>query len=101
MTYDWQFDAACVGVDPRIFHPQIRTGRKPPEKVPRPPQVAVAKRICASCSVTAECLDAGKGAPGIWGGLEEHERKPQGLKTDSTRWQPVGVRVAIDNALKN
>ncbi len=38
----------------------------------------MAKRICAGCAVTAECLDAAierRETHGIWGGLNEIERR--------------------------
>ena len=43
---EWQRQAACRGMDPAIFHPEI--GQRATE----------AKAVCATCPVTAECLQA-------------------------------------------
>lgn len=82
MNFDWYDKAACRGVNPKVFHPPVQNGRF----VSMRPEVRQAKRICAGCpdGVRAACLDAGKGAPGIWGGLEEHERKPANMR--ATAW---------------
>jgi WhiB family redox-sensing transcriptional regulator len=65
----WQFDAACQDVaDPDIFFP----GKGDPG--------TKAKAICASCPVTAKCLDYalaaadGEDDHGIYGGLLPSER---------------------------
>lgn len=34
-----------------------------------------AKMVCAECEVVAECLEAGEGQEGIWGGLTASERR--------------------------
>jgi WhiB family transcriptional regulator, redox-sensing transcriptional regulator len=70
----WQFRALCRGEDSALFFPphtlenredkQAREGR--------------AKAICAACPVRAECLDYAleiREPYGIWGGLNELERR--------------------------
>lgn len=55
----WMADAACRGMDPAIFHP------------PTAPEAEPALRVCASCTVRAECLDFGSSTAepqGVWGG---------------------------------
>lgn len=64
----WASKAACLGLDPNIFHPERgspSTGRH-------------AKAICAECPVTAECLEdalADVGQLGIAGGTSMKERR--------------------------
>jgi WhiB family transcriptional regulator, redox-sensing transcriptional regulator len=68
----WTEFANCQNVhDPEIFFPQSAF-----------PQLASLREplaICATCKVTAECLDYGKRiqATGVWGGkyLSGYERK--------------------------
>ena len=58
---DWQDRAACKGMDPDLFHPfnPWRDWR----------QVREAKQVCASCPVTAECLEMVMDAESeTWGG---------------------------------
>ena len=70
----WQLKAACRGPHAAVFFP--------PEGVEAKHQRAAreleAKSICASCSVRQACLDyalAIEEPLGIWGGLNEFERK--------------------------
>jgi WhiB family transcriptional regulator, redox-sensing transcriptional regulator len=67
----WRLDAACEGMDTLIFFPIGETG-------PAAPQVALAKKICASCPVREECLEFSIATiqnDGIWGGTTEDERR--------------------------
>jgi len=62
----WRDSAACLGTfDPAFFPAKgYQSGRK-------------AKAICATCPVTAECLDYSltyRAYYGIWGGLSESQR---------------------------
>lgn len=62
----WQVDAACRGLDPDLFY------------IERGELTASAKWVCASCPVTAECLDFALTHYekfGIWGGRSERERR--------------------------
>jgi WhiB family redox-sensing transcriptional regulator len=67
---EWLCEAACVGEDPDLFFPVGTTG-------PALDEVAAAKRVCARCPVTRECLawalDSRQTA-GVWGGMCEEER---------------------------
>lgn len=62
----WQDDAACAGLDPRLFFPE--------------PGVSVkdALAICATCPVKTECLDYAMSNVerfGIYGGTTAKQRK--------------------------
>ena len=62
----WQEDALCAQTDPEAFFPEKGGSTRD------------AKRICAQCTVRAECLEyALKNDErfGIWGGLSERERR--------------------------
>lgn len=68
---DWRQEAACRDADPEVFFPNGTTG-------PALAQITAAQSICATCPVTADCLDwaveTGQDN-GIWGGLTEDERR--------------------------
>jgi WhiB family redox-sensing transcriptional regulator len=71
----WQEKAACRGPQATVFFPPSHFERKD-EKEDRE---ARAKAICAVCSVRQACLDYAlriREPHGIWGGLNEVERKP-------------------------
>jgi WhiB family redox-sensing transcriptional regulator len=63
---DWRELALCAQVDPELFFPDKGGSSRP------------AKRVCATCEVSAECLqealDRGERF-GVWGGLSERERR--------------------------
>ncbi len=70
----WQMKAACRGPQAAVFFPPPQFERKD-EKLDRE---ARAKDICATCSVKEPCLDYAvsiREPHGIWGGLNESERK--------------------------
>ncbi len=70
----WQLKAACRGPQSAVFFPPAHFERKD-EKESREAQ---AKSICATCSVRQPCLDYAlriREPHGIWGGLNELERK--------------------------
>lgn len=70
----WQLRAACRGPQAEVFFPPSHFERKD-EKAERE---ALAKSICATCAVRKQCLDyalAIREPHGIWGGLNELERK--------------------------
>lgn len=56
---EWQIDAACNGLDVKMFYSAKDS-----------PLTAAAKRVCASCSVSKECLAwaEANGEQGVWGG---------------------------------
>ncbi len=70
----WQFRAACRGEDAALFFAPNYFERKE-EKDARE---AKAKRICARCEVRVQCLEYAlrtREPHGIWGGLNELERR--------------------------
>lgn len=70
----WQARAACRGPQASAFFPPSHAERKD-EKSARE---ARAKAICAECRVRQDCLDYAmriREPHGIWGGLNEAERK--------------------------
>ena len=80
---NWRSAAACLDANPDAFFPTAQSG--PVYEA----QVAIAKAVCAGCSVRAECLDdALRRIPdGIAGGLTPEERRTH-------RASRVGVRAA-------
>lgn len=72
---DWRDDALCAQVDTDVFFPEKAGASSAP-----------AKRVCALCPVTAQCLQFAldnRERFGIWGGLSERERAK--LRTTPTR----------------
>ena len=70
----WQQRAACKGPQSAVFFPPSQVERKDE----REGREARAKEICAICPVRRPCLDyalAIREPHGIWGGLNELERK--------------------------
>jgi WhiB family redox-sensing transcriptional regulator len=70
----WQTKAACRGPHAEVFFPPTHVERKD-EKDEREVR---AKAICATCSVRKPCLEYAlriREPHGIWGGLNEAERK--------------------------
>ena len=70
----WQYRGACRGEDSNLFFAPNYFERK--EEKDR--REARAKAICARCSVRVECLEYAlrtREPHGIWGGLNEAERK--------------------------
>lgn len=72
--WGWQWRGACRGEDAALFfapnHPEVKD-----EKASRE---ARAKAICAGCPVRVECLEYSvrtREPYGIWGGLNEQERR--------------------------
>ena len=70
----WQAKAACRGPQAAAFFPPSHFERKEEKEA----REARAKSICASCSVRQACLEYAlriREPHGIWGGLNEVERK--------------------------
>ena len=68
----WSALAACQepGVDRSLFFPHFHSG-------PAAKRIRKAKKICARCPVTSDCLDYGLAigcTEGIYGGLTATER---------------------------
>ena len=70
----WQAKAACRGPQSWVFFPPSHFERKDEKET----REARAKAICATCPVRRPCLDYAiriREPHGIWGGLNEVERK--------------------------
>ena len=70
----WQLKAACRGPHAAVFFPPTTFERKD-ERAEREVR---AKAICAQCGVRQPCLDYAvkiREPHGIWGGLNEAERR--------------------------
>ena len=70
----WQDKAACRGPQSAVFFPPAQFERKDE----REEREVRAKAICADCSVRRPCLEFAiriREPHGIWGGLNELERK--------------------------
>lgn len=68
---EWSDRAACLGADAEQFFP-VGAGAAASW------ETAAAKRICAGCDVVAECREyalATRQTFGVWGGLDEEERR--------------------------
>ncbi len=71
---NWAASAACRGAHREVFFPPLALERREE----RQEREAIAKRICAGCCVQDECLElalANHEIHGIWGGLNEEERR--------------------------
>ena len=71
---EWQTRAACRGPQSAVFFPPTVAEVKE-ERAERERR---AKAICAQCNVIEECLDYAlriREPHGIWGGLNEQERR--------------------------
>jgi WhiB family redox-sensing transcriptional regulator len=72
------WDATCASADPDLFFPREQ----------RDPGNREAKQVCARCPVKDECLEyslATREEFGIWGGLDEWERRAILEKQDQHR----------------
>lgn len=70
----WQAKAACRGPHTSLFFPPSHFERKEDKEA----RESRAKAICASCTVRKPCLDYAlriREPHGIWGGLNEAERR--------------------------
>jgi WhiB family redox-sensing transcriptional regulator len=70
----WQAKAACRGPQTSMFFPPSHFERKDDKEM----RESQAKAICASCPVRRSCLEYAlriREPHGIWGGLNEAERR--------------------------
>lgn len=70
----WRDRAACRGPETSLFFPPSTTERRDDREA----RERRAKAICRQCQVRGECLDYALGVGevhGIWGGLNEAERR--------------------------
>lgn len=65
-TIDWRSRGVCVreGADPEVFFDETYVFTPSPE----------AEELCRRCPVRVECLAAGRGEEGVWGGLTQWQR---------------------------
>lgn len=83
---EWRAEAACRGVDPKLFFPHSRSGRKPRHGGPTGPEIDdlnEARRICIGCPVNRECLGdalSQRERYGVRGGHTSTERRPLARK---------------------
>ncbi len=81
----WRALAACRYEDPELFFPIGVTG-------PALPHIAAAKAVCRGCPVRDACLAFAVTTNqdyGIWGGLDEEERR-----VERRRWRREANRLA-------
>ncbi len=72
--FDWQMRAACRGPQSVMFFPPTMAETKDE----RSERESRAKAICARCAVIDDCLEYAlriREPHGIWGGLNEQERR--------------------------
>lgn len=70
----WQQQAGCRGADASLFFSPTHLEKRDV----RATREATAKAMCAECAVRRDCLDfalATREPHGIWGGLNEMERR--------------------------
>ena len=80
----WQVRAACRGPQSIVFFPPPHFERKD-ERLEREVR---AKAICTSCGVRQDCLNYSlriREQHGIWGGLNENERKLHIVESEAVR----------------
>lgn len=71
---DWQERALCAQTDPESFFPE------------KGGSVRDAKKMCSSCEVRQDCLEAALERDerfGIWGGMSERERRSLKLRREA------------------
>lgn len=79
---DWRERAACKGLNPSLFFTEKGPGRGDP--------YTEARKVCATCPVTAECLEVGIAEKiGMWGGLSPKERRTYRRRAGRRLLQPV------------
>ena len=87
---EWMKRAACEGIGDMFY----------PEGSHASSEAAAAKRVCLSCPVRVDCLDhamANDERWGIWGGLDERERR---LRRRGVEQPDVDIdRVAVERTV--
>lgn len=76
---DWMAEGSCRGKDPGPWFPLPAGTHRPPKDVDL---YTIARAVCAGCPVRPACLDYALAVEaqhikndGMWGGLDEAERK--------------------------
>ncbi|MGP4000076.1 WhiB family transcriptional regulator [Streptomyces sp. 8N706] len=78
---NWRQSAACRDEDPELFFPIGTSG-------PAALQAQEAKSVCEHCPVTEQCLEwalRNNQDSGVWGGLDENERRTLRRRTARAR----------------
>jgi WhiB family transcriptional regulator, redox-sensing transcriptional regulator len=81
----WRAEAACAGIDTALFFPEEES-----EHLDR--QSADAKSVCADCPVKMACLEFAlrtNQPDGIWGGMNETERRRERRRRRRSAARPV------------
>jgi WhiB family transcriptional regulator, redox-sensing transcriptional regulator len=88
-TWDWQRLGSCRGKDSAIFfHPEAERGLARAERVRR------AKEVCMRCPVIVQCRHHALTVQepyGIWGGLDEGERRAAFARRKQLRKRRLSV----------
>ncbi|MDP9389202.1 MAG: WhiB family transcriptional regulator [Actinomycetota bacterium] len=82
METEWMMDGKCRSLPPSTFFPSDGVG------------VEEARRICATCSVQAPCLEyalRNRIDHGVWGGASERERRRIARRRRTERAAGVAV----------
>ena len=80
---EWRELAACAGMPAETFYPKTPKGDTRLWKQ----KIEEAKAICNRCVVKEECLLAGMREEfGIWGGMDEKERKSYRRQAGVKKW---------------
>ncbi|OII64618.1 hypothetical protein BJP40_19970 [Streptomyces sp. CC53] len=97
-AYDWRDEGACRrGVHPELFFPVGST-------VPALAQTREAKLVCRSCPVIAQCAVwalTHRREEGVWGGLDESDRRSIHRTHGARLRNPAYVRAVVDGLLGN
>jgi WhiB family redox-sensing transcriptional regulator len=91
---EWASRAACASLPKEMFYPTEAKG----------PTVEAPKEVCRSCPVRRQCLEHAlrvREPFGIWGGLDERERRTlkRSLQPSATPGTP-GQRAAAERRLQ-
>lgn len=97
---DWQDNAACHGRDTDLFFPEPSGDAEP------------AKAICGGCPSRSDCLQwalDNRVEHGVYGGLDEHQRRqllrqrrePKQVPAGGRAKAPCGTRAAYDRHRRN
>lgn len=87
----WSDEAACLGLDPALFHPE-----KGDEG-----GIAAARDVCCSCPVIRPCLQYALAnlEDGVWGGSVERQRRA--WRRETARGHGEAVIVSIERHLQS
>lgn len=90
-AHDWRGAAACRSEDPELFFPRGATGE-------HLVQAERAKRVCERCPVRLRCLEdalAHRAQDGVWGGLDQGERRALAAQHRQAAHVPLEALLAL------